>query len=417
MTFSELKICDDILRALPKSISTPTLIQEQAIPAIFHQADVLALAQTGSGKTLAYGLPILQMLKASKSQIQCVIIAPTRELARQIHQDLLPITSALTIKAASLFGGVDLSIQTSQLALSPQIIIATPGRLLALIEAGSVDLSTVKHLVLDEADRLLDMGFWSDIQNIISNLPINRQTLCFSATLTGNIEAEIEKVLVSPVRLNAHTKNSVVSDINEKLYLVNKGSKTNVLLSLLDQQADKQALIFTNAKDTADSLAKKLKKAGISLSVLHGNKDQADREQALCDFKNKKINILIATDLLARGIHIDNLPSVINFELPENPAVYVHRIGRTARAGQTGVSISLVCHAEQEVLTAIRDLTKQAMPLVELSDFPVTDKPSTGETKRQPRDKQANRRSAKKRSIKDFQSKSKPVQSKKRNTK
>ncbi|MGO3799708.1 MAG: helicase-related protein, partial [Vibrio casei] len=203
----------------------------------------------------------------------------------------------------------------------------------------------------------------------------------------------------------AHDKNSVVDAIEEHLYLVNKGSKTKALLSLLGQQADKQSLIFSNTKDTANTLAKKLLKAGLSVSVLHGNKEQAERDQALDDFKHKKIKTLIATDVLARGIHIDHLPIVINFELPENPAVYVHRIGRTARAEQTGISITLVSHIEQEALSAIRELTKRSMPLTELDGFPVTDKPSTGETKRQPRDKQANRRSAKKRSIKDFQSK------------
>lgn len=405
MTFSELNLHNDILRALPTSITTPTLIQQHAIPAIFHHADVLALAQTGSGKTFAYGLPLLQMIETKQPQIQCVIVVPTRELARQIHQDLSPIAAELKIKSANLFGGIDLTVQTSQLENLPHMVIATPGRLLALLNAKTLDLSAVKHLVFDEVDRLLDMGFWTDIQSIIKDIPPQRQILCFSATLTNEVEKEVESILESPVRLNAHDKNSVVDAIEEHLYLVNKGSKTKALLSLLGQQADKQSLIFSNTKDTANTLAKKLLKAGLSVSVLHGNKEQAERDQALDDFKHKKIKTLIATDVLARGIHIDHLPIVINFELPENPAVYVHRIGRTARAEQTGISITLVSHIEQEALSAIRELTKRSMPLTELDGFPVTDKPSTGETKRQPRDKQANRRSAKKRSIKDFQSK------------
>lgn len=407
MTFSELNLHEDILRALPASITKPTLIQQQAIPAIFHHADVLALAQTGSGKTFAYGLPVLQMIDTKQPQIQCVIVVPTRELARQIHQDLSPIATLLKIKTANLFGGIDLAVQTSQLANLPHMVIATPGRLLTLLNTKTLDLSAVKHLVFDEVDRLLDMGFWADIQSIMKSIPLQRQTLCFSATLTHEVEKEVESILESPVRLTTHDKNSVVETIEEHLYLVNKGSKTKALLLLLEQQADKQSLIFTNTKDAADALAKKLLKAGLSVSVLHGNKEQAEREQALDDFKNKKIHILIATDVLARGIHIDHLPIVMNFELPENSAVYVHRIGRTARAEQMGMSITLVSHAEQEALSAIRELTKRTMPLAELDGFPVTDKPSTGKTQRQPRDKQANRRSAKKRSIKDFQSKAK----------
>ena len=237
------------------------------------------------------------MIETKQPQIQCVIVVPTRELARQIHQDLSPIAAELKIKSANLFGGIDLTVQTSQLENLPHMVIATPGRLLALLNAKTLDLSAVKHLVFDEVDWLLDMGFWTDIQSIIKDIPPQRQILCFSATLTNEVEKEVESILESPVRLNAHDKNSVVDAIEEHLYLVNKGSKTKALLSLLGQQADKQSLIFSNTKDTANTLAKKLLKAGLSVSVLHGKtKEQAERDQALNDFKHKKIKTLIATD-------------------------------------------------------------------------------------------------------------------------
>lgn len=405
MTFSELNLNADLIKALPADITAPTLVQQQAIPAILHDADVLALAHTGSGKTLAFGLPILQMIEAKKSDIQAVIIAPTRELARQTTQALQPIATRLHIKTAALFGGIDLAIQAEQITQHPQLIIATPGRLLALCQEKAINLSQVKHLVLDEADRLLDMGFWKDIQSLITFIPMQRQTLCFSATLSDDLTNQVRNVLTSPVEIKTHNSNSVVDGINEQLYLVNKGSKTQALISILKQHSDKQALIFINAKDGADTLAKKLAKAGINVKTLHGNKDQASRESTLNEFKQNSVQVLVATDLLARGIHIDALPVVINFDLPENPAVYVHRIGRTARSGKTGLALSLVCHAETEILQAIRDLTQNTMALETLEHFPVTDMPSTGEKKRAPKDKQANRRSAKKQSIKDFQSK------------
>ncbi|WP_153448529.1 DEAD/DEAH box helicase [Vibrio algicola] len=405
MTFSELQLNSDIINALPSTIANPTPVQQQAIPAILHDADVLALAHTGSGKTLAFGLPVLQMIDNKNAHLQAVIIAPTRELARQTAQTLKPIAKALSIQTATLFGGVDLVTQAQQLAKLPHVIIVTPGRLLALAKEGKIDLSNVKHLVLDEADRLLDMGFWSDIQALLTFIPIQRQTLCFSATLTETLAIEVQKVLTSPVEIKTNDNNSVVDGINEQLFLVNKGSKTKVLISLLKQQPTKQVLIFINAKDNADTLVKKLIKADINVKALHGNKEQIEREATLHQFKQHTIQVLVATDLLARGIDIDALPVVINFDLPDNAPVYVHRIGRTARAGKLGSAISLVCHAETEALDAIRALTKNRMPLQTLSDFPVTDKPSTGVAKRPAKDKQANRRSAKKRSIKDFQPK------------
>lgn len=410
MTFNELKLNSSLIKALPDSVVAPSPIQQQVIPEILNHTDVLALAQTGSGKTYAFGLPLLSMIAAepkNSCKVHTVIIVPTRELARQINHSLQPLAQSIDIKVASLFGGVDIEQQLQQLAESPALIIATPGRLLALIKENKLDLSAIQHLVLDEADRLIDMGFWKDLQSIINFMPRSRQTLCFSATLADELAQKMHSIMPNAKTIQPDTENSVVDHIDEQLYLVNKGSKTKALLALLAQHSNQQVLVFISAKDNADALAKKLIKAGIKAAALHGNKDQITREHTLTDFKQQNIQVLIATDLLARGIHIDALPVVINFDLPESAPVYVHRVGRTARAGHTGLAISLVCHAETLALDAIRKLTKRTLPLDNLADFPVTDKPSSGVAKRPARDKQANRRSAQKRSIKEFKGKPK----------
>ena len=408
MTFSDLNLNPTLIHALPNSVVTPTPIQQQVIPEILNRSDVLALAQTGSGKTYAFALPMLSMIASpakKNSGIQAVIIVPTRELARQISQDIQPLTRSLNINMASLFGGIDIELQLQQLDKQPEVIIATPGRLLALLKEKRISLSSLQQLILDEADRLIDMGFWHDIQNIIKEMPNSRQTLCFSATLASDLKQKMNAIMCEVKKVQPHNENSIVESIDEHLYLVNKGSKTNALLALLSKHQQQQILVFISAKDNADALAKKLTKAGIKAVALHSNKDQATRELILADFKQKNIQVLIATDLLARGIHIDALPIVINFDLPENAPVYVHRVGRTARAGQTGLAISLVCHAEMVALEAIRNLTGRSLALENLDGFPVTDKPSSGATKRPPKDKQANRRSAQKRSIKEFKPK------------
>ncbi|WP_417883443.1 DEAD/DEAH box helicase [Vibrio rumoiensis] len=410
MTFSALKLNSTLLQALPNSVVTPTAIQQQVIPEILNKADVLALAQTGSGKTYAFGLPMLSMIESEDKKnesIQAVIIVPTRELARQISQNLSPLARSLNINMASLFGGIDIELQRQQLDKKPKVIIATPGRLLALLKEKCLDLASMTQLILDEADRLIDMGFWSDIQNIIKAMPNSRQTLCFSATLADDLAQKMNAIMHAPQKIQPQDQNSVADNINEHLYLVNKGSKTNALLALLANHPLQQILVFISAKDNADALTKKLTKAGIKVAALHGNKDQTTREQTLADFKKQNIKVLIATDLLARGIHIEALPVVINFDLPENAPIYVHRVGRTARAGYTGLAISLVCHAETVALEAIRHLTGRSLPLQSLDGFPVTDKPSSGAAKRPPKDKQANRRSAQKRSIKEFKAKPK----------
>ncbi|EGQ7782270.1 DEAD/DEAH box helicase [Vibrio parahaemolyticus] len=405
MPFSTLSLSSELIHALPKDFKKPTDIQALAIPELLAGQDLLALANTGSGKTLAYGLPLLEKLRVNPEQ-KALILAPTRELAMQVSEAINQVGQALDLNTVCLCGGVDKEQQQQALATNPHILVATTGRLVDLANNG-LDLSKVHYLVLDEADRLLDMGFWPDVQNIAGLISNQRQTAMFSATFSDELKGKAKLLMQAPKQVAAHQENSTNQDIVETLYLVNKGSKTKALIELIQKNAWTQALVFIGAKENADGLAKKLNKAGISANALHGNKSQAEREEALAQFKSGQIQVLIATDLLARGIHIEQLPVVINFELPMHAETYVHRVGRTARAGEQGVAMSLVCHGEMDALNAIRHLTQHALPVQDLVGFPVTDKPSTGESKRAPRDKKANRRTNAKKSIKQFQGKSK----------
>ena len=407
MTFSTLNLSPALLAALPSQIESPTEIQTLTIPIVTSGKDILATAQTGSGKTFAYGLALLEKIKRDPAKAHVLVLLPTRELANQVTQALSSVAKKLDLQVITLSGGIDKDIQIEQLKSSPEIIVATPGRLLDLINTNELELTRVNSVVLDEADRLLDMGFWPDVQRILEQVPHPHQTLLFSATMPDTLESLVKNILKQPVSIQANKSNSVVEQIEEQLFLVNKGSKANALIHLIKQHQWQQVLVFIGARDNADALVKKLTKAGIHTAALHGNKQQNEREQTLESFKDKKIQVLIATDILARGIHVDLLPAVINAELPADPTVYVHRVGRTARAGEEGLAISLVCHGETDYLQAIRDLTQRALPLQELAEFPVTDKPSTGEGKRAPRDKQANRRTTKKTSIKQFKGKPK----------
>ncbi len=405
MPFSTLSLSSELIHALPKDFKKPTDIQALAIPELLAGQDLLALANTGSGKTLAYGLPLLEKLSVNPEQ-KALILVPTRELAMQVSEAINQVGQALELNAVCLCGGVDKEQQQQALATNPHILVATTGRLVDLANNG-LDLSNVHYLVLDEADRLLDMGFWPDVQNIAGLISNQRQTAMFSATFSDELKGKAKLLMQAPKQVAAHQENSTNQDIVETLYLVNKGSKTKALIELIQKNAWTQALVFIGAKENADGLAKKLNKAGISANALHGNKSQDEREDALAQFKSGQMQVLIATDLLARGIHIEQLPVVINFELPMHAETYVHRVGRTARAGEQGVAMSLVCHGEMDALNAIRHLTQRALPVQDLIGFPVTDKPSTGESKRAPRDKKANRRTNAKKSIKQFQGKSK----------
>ncbi|EIZ0309678.1 DEAD/DEAH box helicase [Vibrio parahaemolyticus] len=405
MPFSTLSLSSELIHALPKDFKKPTDIQALAIPELLAGQDLLALANTGSGKTLAYGLPLLEKLSVNPEQ-KALILVPTRELAMQVSEAINQVGQALDLNTVCLCGGVDKEQQLQVLATNPHILVATTGRLVDLANNG-LDLSNVHYLVLDEADRLLDMGFWPDVQNIAGLISNQRQTAMFSATFSDELKGKAKLLMQAPKQVAAHQENSTNQDIVETLYLVNKGSKTKALIELIKQNTWTQVLVFIGAKENADGLAKKLNKAGISTNALHGNKSQDEREEALAQFKSGQIQVLIATDLLARGIHIEQLPVVINFELPMHAETYVHRVGRTARAGEQGVAMSLVCHGEMDALNALRHLTQRALPVQDLVGFPVTDKPSTGESKRAPRDKKANRRTNAKKSIKQFQGKSK----------
>ncbi len=403
MPFSTLSLSSELIHALPKDFKKPTDIQALAIPELFAGQDLLALANTGSGKTLAYGLPLLEKLRVNPEQ-KALILVPTRELATQVSEAINQVGQALGLNAVCLCGGVDKEQQLQALATNPHILVATTGRLVDLANNG-LDLSNIHYLVLDEADRLLDMGFWPDVQNIAGQISNQRQTAMFSATFSDELKGKAKLLMQAPKQVAAHQENSTNQDIAETLYLVNKGSKTKALIELIQKNAWTQALVFIGAKENADGLAKKLNKAGISTNALHGDKSQAEREAALAQFKSGQTQVLIATDLLARGIHIEQLPVVINFELPMHAETYVHRVGRTARAGEQGVALSLVCHGEMDALSAIRHLTQRELPVQDLEGFPVTDKPSTGESKRAPRDKKANRSTQNKKSVKQFQGK------------
>ncbi|HFQ5015517.1 TPA: DEAD/DEAH box helicase [Vibrio vulnificus] len=403
MPFSTLSLSSELIHALPKDFKKPTDIQALAIPELLAGQDLLALANTGSGKTLAYGLPLLEKLGVNPEQ-KALILVPTRELATQVSEAINQVGQALGLNAVCLCGGVDKEQQLQALATNPHILVATTGRLVDLANNG-LDLSNIHYLVLDEADRLLDMGFWPDVQNIAGQISSQRQTAMFSATFSDELKGKAKLLMQAPKQVAAHQENSTNQDIAETLYLVNKGSKTKALIELIQKNAWTQALVFIGAKENADGLTKKLNKAGISTNALHGDKSQTEREDALAQFKSGQTQVLIATDLLARGIHIEQLPVVINFELPMHAETYVHRVGRTARAGEQGVALSLVCHGEMDALSAIRHLTQRELPVQDLEGFPVTDKPSTGESKRAPRDKKANRRTQNKKSVKQFQGK------------
>ncbi|WP_394241649.1 DEAD/DEAH box helicase [Vibrio astriarenae] len=407
MTFSSLNLNTKLVSVLEQAFSTPTEIQTLSLPEAVKNRDIFAMAQTGSGKTLAFGLALIDKAMKNNSTLSSIVLTPTRELASQVGKSIESIASLLEVNTLTLVGGVDKTLQVKQLKQEmPNIIVATPGRLLELISERALETNTVKSLVLDEADRLLDMGFWPDVNTIVGLLPKKRQTMMFSATFSDELKQKATSMLFQPKRIQATAKQDNVTErINETLYLVNKGSKTKALISQLTQLQAKQALVFVGAKDNADAVCKKLNKAGIVSAALHGDKEQTARQETLAQFKSGEVHTLVATDLLARGVHIDDLPLVINMELPSDAKTYVHRIGRTARAGKNGMAVSLVCHGEQTYLEAIREHTGRPLQLRELEGFPVTDKPASGESKRAPRDKQANRRTNKKSSVKQFKSK------------
>ena len=377
MSFSNLGLCAELLRAIKEEgYTTPTPIQAKSIPVILSKKDVLAAAQTGTGKTAGFTLPLLQRLKTAynkdkKSHVRALILTPTRELAAQVAQSVETYGKYLPFKSAVVFGGVGINPQKALLRKGVDIVIATPGRLLDLISQDCLDLSKIEFFVLDEADRMLDMGFINDIKKVLAILPKERQNLLFSATFSEDIRKLADGLLNSPVLIETAVANSTSHKVEQTVHLVDRERKKELLLHLVNKNNWKQVLVFTRTKHGANKLSEALVKDGISSSAIHGNKSQGARTKALDDFKAGNVRVLVATDIAARGIDIDNLPHVINFELPNIAEDYVHRIGRTGRAGNEGEAISLVCVDEHDYLFGIEKLIKQKIRKIETIGFKV----------------------------------------------
>ena len=372
MTFKELDLIEPILKALDQTgYEIPTPIQEQAIPVLLQGKDLLGCAQTGTGKTAAFSIPILQRLYKSdnKKGIKALILTPTRELAIQIGESFEAYGQYTGLKHTVIFGGVPQKPQTDALHRGVQILIATPGRLLDLQSQGFISLKGLEYFVLDEADRMLDMGFIHDIKRVLKLIPDKRQTLFFSATMPPEIEKLANAILTHPVKVEVTPVSSTVEMIQQSVYFVEKKEKKDLLLHLLKDPAIESVLIFTRTKHGADKIAKILKASGITAEAIHGNKSQNARQRALTGFKAHALRVLIATDIAARGIDVNQLSHVINYELPNIPETYVHRIGRTGRAGNEGVAISFCESEELPYLKDIQKLIKLQIPVVESHPF------------------------------------------------
>ncbi len=383
MKFTELGLCDPILDAINlQGYDEPSPIQAKAIPHVIEGKDVMAAAQTGTGKTAGFTLPILHRLSStpkpsSKSnQARALVLTPTRELAAQVAASVETYGQNLKIKSAVVFGGVKINPQMQKLRGGVDVLIATPGRLLDLHSQNAVQFDQLEVLVLDEADRMLDMGFIHDIRRIIKLLPKKRQTLLFSATFSNEIRELAKSIVYKPVEVSVSPPNSTVDSVKQSLIAVEKSDKTRVLTRLILENDWFQVLVFSRTKHGANRLAKQLIAKGVEASAIHGNKSQGARTKALAEFKAGKVRVLVATDIAARGIDIDQLPFVVNFDLPQVAEDYVHRIGRTGRAGASGEAISLVGHDEFKLLTAIERLIKKEVPRIHLDGYqPLNDLP------------------------------------------
>ncbi|TKI70880.1 DEAD/DEAH box helicase [Sulfurimonas crateris] len=375
MSFSTLGLSAPLLKAVKEQgYSEPTPIQKQAIPVILSKKDILAGAQTGTGKTAGFTLPLLELLSSTKpakpkQSIRALILTPTRELAAQVGESVEVYGKYLPFKSAIIFGGVKINPQLVKLKKGVDIVIATPGRLLDHISQKSIDLRDVEFLILDEADRMLDMGFINDIKKILAILPKQKQTLLFSATYSDEIKKLSDKLLNSPVLIEVARPNRASEIVKQIVYPVDRERKRELLTHLINEGKWKQVLVFTRTKHGANRLSTQLEKDGITAVAIHGNKSQNARTKALADFKAGEVRVLVATDIAARGIDIDQLPHVINYELPNVSEDYVHRIGRTGRAGNEGEAISLVCIDEHEYLANIEKLIKKDIQKVWLKDF------------------------------------------------
>ena len=378
MSFKDLGLKDALLKAVQeKGYTTPSPIQEKAIPHILAGKDVLASAQTGTGKTAGFTLPVLQYLSETKHPkyrpLRALVLTPTRELAAQVYDNVREYSSYLNIHSAVVFGGVKAASQIATLKRGVDILVATPGRLLDLHNQKAVSFKRIDVLILDEADRMLDMGFVRDINKIISYMPAERQNLMFSATFSNDIKKLASGILRNPVSVETAPQNSTAKKVTHKVYKVDKSKKTEFTIKLIKDGNWNQVLIFTRTKHGANKLTEKLIKAGISAAAIHGNKSQGARTKALKNFKDNSIKILVATDIAARGLDIPLLPHVVNFELPNVPEDYVHRIGRTGRAGAAGEAISLVCSEESEYQSEIEKLLNEKLASTIVAGFEPTD--------------------------------------------
>jgi ATP-dependent RNA helicase RhlE len=379
MTFQDLYLIKPILIALQdEGYETPTPIQAQSIPILLQGKDLLGCAQTGTGKTAAFAIPILQLLAGKpnyekKKKIRSLIVTPTRELAIQIHESFVAYGRYLDLKSTVIFGGVGQTPQTNELKRGIDILIATPGRLLDLINQGFISLRDVELFVLDEADRMLDMGFIHDIKKLLVLLPQKKQSLFFSATMPPEIVTLANTILHNPSKVEVTPVSSTADTINQSLYLVDKGNKNSLLLHILKNEAIKTALVFTRTKHGADKVVKMLIKNNITAEAIHGNKAQNARQRALSNFKAQTTRVLVATDIAARGIDVDDLAYVINYEIPNVAETYVHRIGRTGRAGASGTAFSFCDAEEKSDLKDIEKLIGKKIPLEENNPYPLMD--------------------------------------------
>ncbi len=374
MTFEDLGIIKPLCDALAtKGYTTPTPIQEQSIPFLLQGRDIFGCAQTGTGKTASFALPMLQLLDASKIRgqrdIKALILAPTRELASQIADNFGLYGANLGISHAVIFGGVSQVAQVNRLRAGVDVLIATPGRLLDLMNQGYIKLNSIEYFVLDEADRMLDMGFIHDIKKIIPKLPVKRHTIFFSATVSPEIKKLSETLLKNPARVNVTPVSSASELVTQSVYYVNKEDKRALLKHVLTSEKIDHALVFTRTKHGADRVVKDLQKSGIQSAAIHGDKSQGARERALAGFKNRTIKVLVATDIASRGIDVNQLSHVINFELPEVAETYVHRIGRTGRAGAEGIAISFCTADEVSYLNSITKLINKKINVVKGHPF------------------------------------------------
>jgi len=386
MRFEDLNLHHSLLKAVnDQNYTQPTAIQKKAIPLVLKRKDVLGSAQTGTGKTAAFALPILHLLISERinNKIRALVVTPTRELAIQIGENFTAYSKYNSIRTTVIFGGVKQGSQTSDLAKGVEILIATPGRLLDLMEQGFISLKDIGYFVLDEADRMLDMGFIHDIRKILNQLPKERQSLFFSATMPRNIIDLSSQILKHPKRISVNHVSSTAETIKQYIYYTNKSDKKDLLLYILKDQSINQLLLFSRTKHGSDRIVKNLRKQNIQASAIHGDKSQNQRQKALKSFKDSQIRILVATDIAARGIDIDKLSFVLNYDIPNESETYVHRIGRCGRAGEQGVAIS-ICEPEENIYAKnIEKLIKQEIEIIKNHPFPQTDKPMNSQQKKE----------------------------------